>query len=166
MTQSGTYWTGSSASIGTSTSCVGTAEPVPISKSILDASAYEATKTRSVKNPICRDEWDRTASATETTRKEAPSRREARRSRSPRGVAASWRDRSISASASTSPTRIAPLSSNGDPVATDVAISAVSASRRDSLTRGLNHPNGGSCPPGRGETEQSKWGRQLRLSEE
>ena len=137
MTQSGTYWTGSSASIGTSTSCVGTAEPVPISKSILEASAYEATKTRSVKNPICRDEWERTASATETTRKEAPRRSEARRSRSPRGVAASWRDCSISASASTSPpTRMAALSGKGDPVATDVAISAVSASRRDSLTRG------------------------------
>jgi hypothetical protein len=38
-THSGTYWTGSRASIGTRTSCVGTAEPVPITKSIREASA-------------------------------------------------------------------------------------------------------------------------------
>jgi len=34
----------------------------------------------SVKNPMCRDEWAKTASATETARNEPPSRKEARRS--------------------------------------------------------------------------------------
>jgi hypothetical protein len=60
------------------------------------------------------------------------------------------------------PCESAPLSGKGDPVATDAAISAISARRGHFLTGSLDHPNGGSRYAEPGETE----GKLLRLFEE
>jgi hypothetical protein len=55
-TARGTSPTGSTNSIGTKISCVGTAEPVPTSKSSRNAAAYAPTRMSTAKTPGLR--WD------------------------------------------------------------------------------------------------------------
>ena len=115
------------------------------------------------RNPTWREEWSKGCEREGDYQERAAEEERGKAVAVAEGVAASCRDRSIRASASTStPLESAPLSGKGDPVATDVAISAVSARRSDFLTALLNHPNGGGWYAAPGESEQSKFCGYLR----
>ena len=101
-TSSGARLGGTRKSIGTNTSCVGIANPIPISNRTRDAKAYATTRVATRNGDAVRDESAKSARGTAIARKPRAATVETTRSRLTRRVEARSLDASISSTASRS----------------------------------------------------------------